>query len=70
MSGRAPSLSQARMPKAIAQAAVNPRKPEVAAVRRRRSTTAPNVPTASPVSTVQLMKARFCAICVADTSRV
>ena len=40
-SGSAPSDSQASRPKTTAQAAVKPRNPDVADVRRRRSTTAP-----------------------------
>ena len=70
VAGSAPSLSHARAPNPIAHAAVNPRNPLVAADARRSTTTAAYDPSASPVRTVQLMKARFWAICVAGTSRV
>ena len=68
--GSAPSLNQARNPNATAQATLNLRKPLVGRDRRRSSAAAPYEPRASPVSRVQLTKARFWAICVAGTSRV
>src|SRR5664279_3878696 len=67
---RAPSLRWASSPNPAAHAALNPRKPRVAAVRTRIRTTAPKAPTPRPVRSVQLMKARFYAICWAGTSRV
>ena len=71
VAGKAVSERYASKPKIDAQKAVNARKPRVASVRSRPSTTAPNAPTARPVSTVQLMKARFSAIrCSAGTGRV
>ena len=68
--GSAPSLSHASTPKATAQAVANPRNPRVALERRRSRTTAAYEPRARPVRTVQLMKARFWAICAAGTAPV
>jgi len=64
------SDTQARTAKTAALNAVNTRNPRVAAVESLASTTTENVPTARPDSTVQLMSARFEAICSAATPGV
>ena len=69
--GRAPSESQARTPKPSAHSGREAAGSRASrSVRRRSRTTAANEPRARPVRTVQLMKARFWAICVAGTARV
>ncbi len=68
--GRPLSDSQARSPNAAAQSAVNLRYPFVAGVRRRPIATTANAPTARPARTVQLIRARFEAICSAGTGGV
>jgi hypothetical protein len=68
--GNAWSDRNARMPITTADPAVKDRKPRVASVRSRASTTAANEPNARLVRTVQLMNARFSAIRSAGTVRV
>ena len=55
MAGSAPSENHASTPNSSAQMTVNRTNPGVAEVRQRASSAIAYAPTASPVSTVQLM---------------